>query len=1438
MTIPGRVMSWLQRRSTSVSVGILALLAYVPALTAAPGRMPADSKLYVYLDPGRFIGDTVTTFDPRQFAGWVPHQHIAYLWPTAPWYWLFDQLGVPDWIAHRLWIGTLLFLAGLGVRWMARVIGLTVTAALVAALVYQLSPYILPYISRTSVLLLPWAGLGWIVGCTVLAAQRGRWRYPALIALIVFTVGAVNATALAMIIPAPVLWLIHVVWRGDVTWRRALATAAKAAALCVAVSLWWMAMLVIQGRRGADVLAYSESLASVSFTSTSTEVLRGLGYWLFYIRDSYAATTTASLDYLASIRVIMTGFVLLGACLLGLVATQWAHRRFAALLVGCGALLAVGVHPIDSSSPAMGLLVGDGEGGLALALRSSTRAVPVLLLGLALGAGALVAAVQRVTAPVRIGPLRIGSMRRGMHVGTVLAVVIGLLAVANLSALRTGGFVDPALERDQSPPQAWLDAAAQLDALPAGYRVLQLPGAEFGAYQWGYTVDQPLPALTERPVVTRDLLPLGSASAMDLVFALDDRFQDGVVDVNAVAPVARLLGVDTIWVVNDIAYDRFRLARPEIVDDLLTGDGAAGSGLLPPDRFGTPVPMGARVDMVDEQSLGDPRIGRPLSPVALVGIDDPIPTVRVKDTTVVLSGSGDGIVDAAAAGLIDGNELILYSASLDDAALDDALAKADGLIVTDSNRDRAHHWRSSQDVTGFTESGEPDGGVLRFDSADQRLAVFDTTDPATRTTAVQVGAVTAAASAYGEPFAYRPEHRAVMAIDGNPDTSWIVADRADAIGEFIRLSAADTIDHVTLRQPAAADGGRTITSVRIDVDDRAPIVVPLDQTSLGDGQRIDIEPTTGPSTVTVTIESTSDPQPPGAAAIGEAIGAVGFSEIDLGLGPTLEVVRPPEDGLRAAGPDPSVPVTLAFTRLRTDPTDRWRSDPEPVMTRGFDLPGGGSFAPAVTVRFDRRLSGAALADVLGEPVVDNGHLEGVPQARGAAALDGDPGTVWTTPFGRAVGSSLTFNDPATTNGAAGADGSASTLGVVQPTGDYSPVTRLRLTDATGTVDVDVASGEATVTLPRSVDTSDLTVEITGIDGRTVTDRRFGEPVVLPAAISELTFDGASPGITARPTLEATCRDDLITLDGNPLPISFSVPTDRALAGDAIDATPCTPAVDLDAGDHLLTTAPGTGFDIDQLAFVQPRTPTAEATAIDPRSAVVTESGRRARTVEVPACPSGCWLVLGEGYNPAWAASTDAGDLGPPQLVDGNANGWWIEPSTVPTTVQIEWTAQRPLTLALGASFLAVLAMIVLVLVDRRRADDEPTIPARAMLDPVLDPAGAPWPRRSALATIGVTTIAAGLFIGWPWMAAALVASVVTMLLRRSQVLGWIGLGLILGVGAVVTVVVRRERPFPGAGWPVRFEWLHGWTLLGIVLITCSTLFTTTRRRTQSSDQRE
>ena len=171
-------MTWRRYMSGQwLGVWALGLLAYVPALLAAPGKMPSDTKLYLYLDPGRLISDAPYTWDNRQFAGWVPHQTVTYLWPAGPWYWLFEQLGVPDWVAHRLWIATLLFVGGLGVRWAARHLGLAELGDH-GGVRLPAAPYILPYLSH-SLMPLPWAVL---VACRAddSIGDANRWRDPAI----------------------------------------------------------------------------------------------------------------------------------------------------------------------------------------------------------------------------------------------------------------------------------------------------------------------------------------------------------------------------------------------------------------------------------------------------------------------------------------------------------------------------------------------------------------------------------------------------------------------------------------------------------------------------------------------------------------------------------------------------------------------------------------------------------------------------------------------------------------------------------------------------------------------------------------------------------------------------------------------------------------------------------------------------------------------------------------------------------------------------------------------------------------------------------------------------------------------------------------------------------------------------------------------------------
>jgi arabinofuranan 3-O-arabinosyltransferase len=1388
---------WWRRGWLTTAAG-LALLAYLPALTAAPGRMPADSKLYLYLDPTRFINDAASTFDPRQFGGWVPHQHIAYLWPAAPWFALFDRLGVADWIAHRLWIGTLLLAAGLGVRWCARLLGLTALAAAVAAMIYQLSPYMLPYVSRTSVMLLPWAGLGWIVAFTVRATRRRTWGDPAAIALIVFTVGAVNATALMMIVPAPALWLVHAAWQRSVSWRQAAGVALRVGVLTVPVSLWWVAMLLIQGRFGAEILPYSESLADVSLTSTAPEVWRSLGYWLFYVRDPYAATTTESLRYLSSTWSILVSFLLPIMCLLGLVWVRWAHRRFAALLIAAGALLAVGVHPIHDRSPLMRLVAGNDEGGLALALRSSTRALPVMNLGMALLAGSFVAAC----AGVRL-------RRPAWPVDGLTACALIVIAILNLPSLWTGAFVDPALERDESPPAAWTDAAAELDAIGPQGRVLQLPGAEFGAFRWGYTVDQPLPGLTAKPLITRDLLPLGSAGAMDLLYALDDRIQDGVFEPSSLAPVSRWLGVDTVWVANDLAFDRFRTARPQPLSAQIAD--APGVGAV--RHVGAAVVNEPAVPMIDEQALADPDATAPASPVDLYPITPPGTIVRAADRSVVVSGSGDGLVDLAAAGLLEGDELVRYSASLAGDQLPSAIADASDVFVTDSNRDRARHWRSSQDTTGYTESDQPGLGLLRDVASDARLPVFadrdEPVDPATQTVARQVGPVTATATSYGEPFAYLPEHRPYMAIDGDPATAWTVGEHADPIGETMRLHFDRPVPSIGLVQ-AVAPGARRITAVTVAaVGVEPPQRVELtDESMASPGQGVSLP--VGANDIDITIVAVGGGEPFTASAVA----GVGFADIITGLAPTVEVVRVPSDALHAIGAD--TPLTVALTRLRVDPMDRWRADPEGRLIREFDLDTARTLATSVELRVDRRATDESLATLFGWPAWASSRLTGSVANAGVSAIDGDPETAWITAFGGAVGATLTID--ATT-------APIDRITIHQPTGSFSRITELVLRsgseERTIALETD-ATGTATAGVDPPLPPGPLDLVVSKIEPATTVDRRYADTVELPAALSEIELPGL-PEVTAVADSSASVAcTGVLAIDGSAQQYSFELTGQQAIDGIAAIGKPCAPQSSLAAGTHRVESLdPGLPVDVDRVVMSdRPDEPSTVATA-EPQ-AIVTEDGRLRKTIEIDHCVDGCWLVLGNGYSTAWKASGPDGSLGDPQLVDGGFNGWRIPPSNQPVQVVVEWTQQRKLDIALVLSLLGVAVAIVLLVLDVRRgawlAVPLPIAPPR------LSDAMEQVPRRAALWIAAAWTVMSALVIAPEWALAGIAGGIALVVLRRRRLVELTAWATLVAVAALVTIRERRNAPAPNGGWPEVFESWHRLGMFAIVTVLVAALF--------------
>jgi hypothetical protein len=1482
------VRSWARRPAT-IGVALLTLLAYGPLLLTAPGDVGADTKQFLYLEPGRLLSRAPYLWDPNVGAGTVTHQNIGYLWPMGPWFWVFDRLGVPDWLAQRLFLGTVLLAAALGVRYLGRRVGLGrdggEAPVVVAALFYMLSPYTLAYLGRTTAILLPWAGLPWLVGLTIEAARRGGWRYPAVFALVATTVGGTNASSFLYAGLAAALWLPFAVGGREITARRAVGTALRIGALSLFTATWWMAGLRNQARYGLPVLDLTETVETVVETSSPAEIVRQLGYWYFYGKDGVGAWTVAVADYTQRVWLVLVSFALPALAFLAAAVVRWRSRAYFVALVALGFVLGIGPFPYDDPSPLGGVFKSAAEASTAaLAFRNSPRAVPLLSLGCAMLLGAGVAALAG-----RIRPA-----------GLAAAALCGILGLVNLPPLWQGELVQPQLRRPEDLPSWWTDGAAFLDGRGDDTRVLELPGSDFGAYRWGHTQDLVTPGLMDRPWVGRELIPFGSPESADLLRALDRRLQEGQLDPDAVAPLARLMAVGDVLVHTDLEYERYRTPRPRPLWALFAPD--PPDGLAAPTTFGPDPYVNVAQEsqpLRDEQELGTPTTDPFGPPVAVFPVEDPRPIVRTEsaDRPLLVAGDGEGLVELAAAGLLDGAGSVLYSASLADdpdtlaAALD---AGAD-LVVTDTNRRRAQRWGTLRENNGYTEQAGEE--ALENDPKDARLDVFpDAGDGAASVVVPGGGAaggrgaahgagggaggvsVTAVrASDYGNPVSYTPEDRPAHALDGDPRTAWKVGAFDEVRGEYLRveLSGPLSLDGLHLTQPSTA---RWITQATIELSDGSSVETALlAPFEAPEGQAVAF----APRTVTwfeIHVDDVSLPRQSDYAGVPP----VGLAEIGL-RGPGIatdeplrfdEVVRLPEDLLSAeplaqdGSPDGSLDhtLTLVLARLRANAAEPFRADPETHLARSFALPSARSFGLEGEVRIADGAPDHLIDVLLGRPGADHGgltarasdHLAGSLPARASSAFDGDPTTAWSPGFSDQTGRwvEVTVAEPVTVD--------RLDLQVLAD-GRHSVPTQVAITaDGGAPVLVDVPAIDdgpepghvetAPVALPGPVTGRTIRLTVTGVREQTTLDFYQGVPIAMPVGIVE----AGVPGVQAAPLpalVPEVCRDDLLTVDGRPVAVAVTGATAAAVAREALAVRLCDdPALDLAAGPHVLRTVNGrdSGLDIDRLVLSSARGGAARRAADgwaaerrDPPPATVERTGHNEFTVRVAPSDEPSWLVLGESRNDAWHATVDGDDLGPPTAIDGYANGWLLPASATEVVVLVEWTAQGVVWIGIAVAVVGVLVCAALILfAGRCRPAPSAPHPAHHAGEPdeaaprfeALWRAGGRRPGR-AVAALAVAAGALGVLLSGPvlGLVAAALAAVASLDRRGRTLVAALPVVALGGVGVYVALKQHRNGFAAGVEWPSNFDPAQWWVILAVVALVIAAAVNDREREPEPPD---
>jgi arabinofuranan 3-O-arabinosyltransferase len=1248
----------------------------------APGRIVAETKLDVLLDPFGFLGRSLTAWDPYADLGRVQNQAAGYLFPMGAFTALGRLLRVPPWIVQRGWITLVVLLALWGAHRLAGAVGITAPRGrLVAAWAYALAPATVATVAFQSAGQLPYSLAPWVLLPLVRARASDRpRRVAARSGLAVVAMGGINGAAAFAVLPLVLVWFATRRPGGE---RRRLFGWWLGAV--VAASLWWLVPLWVSVRYGLRFTAYTEQPSLTTSTESATEILRGTGNWLSYLPVGTDYWLRGA-RHLVVDRLAIVASVLVGAGgVLGLARRDQPGRRWLvpAALLG---VVVMGAGYTGSGGGPFGLLVQDVLAGPLAPFRNVHKFAAVVRLPLALGLGHLVATFgARHTAEgppttshdpaeghdttgehaeAEVGDAADGPATQHVHAEvpvrtrrSVRQVRVAPAAVATVLVLAS---VLPGSTQLTAPgsfdglPRAWRQAATWLDAHADGRRTLVLPASSFGEYTWGRPLDEPLASLMNTPWAVRNLIPLGGNGSTRLLDGIDRALDEDHLPSGFVAALQRA-GIGHLLVRNDLDRGRTGGPAPESLRRVL--------GSAPTLR--RTISFGPPTSPASDGRTG-PRPGgsqaapiRELDVYTVPGALDRIASYPASDALVV-GGGPEALLDLPPA-TIAGRAVVL--------AVDEPRR---GLVAperstTDTARRRDVDFGGVRNRTTYTLTAtEPSPAT--GNAPDDRW-------PAGSPTGLSVARVVGAATLRSdEPIVgARPEQQPAAAFDGLDETAWVPAD--PTVGHWIEVGfdRPRRVDGVTVRLPAAT--GLRVASVTATTT-VGSVTVPIG----ADGSVRIALPGGSTDRVRITVDSLVD---------GPPVAPLGLGEIEL-------------DGLRIGRPVVTAPVapggatgaladSAHLSRLRRDRFDRFRSSEESILDRivglrpgRYDLSGTASATPGPAL--DRLLDRPPDPSVLVAGA--SSRWQDLPTFDAANVVDGDPSTAWISD-GQATPPRLSLRWP-----------------------DQATISGLQLDSANGTdaislVRVTVDGRTRTLAVPSSgrvrfppVRTDHLDLTFPTEDPPGVFPRLIG---LADLRVRGLTGRNATAGLAQRVGQDRSTQIVLACGTGPALRVDGQTVLTRATAtvGQLLDAAPvpwtsCDP-VGLAGGEHRITADASAAVAVDT-ASVEP---TARAT-VKPRaqrSVRVDRWHAEDRVVAIGAGPAAI-VATTENPNDGWSATLDGVHLTAVR-VDGWRQGWLV-PAGGAGTVHLRFEPGRTQRTGLAIGGLAVLALLVLAVIGGRR----------------------------------------------------------------------------------------------------------------------------------------
>ncbi|MEZ0580905.1 alpha-(1-_3)-arabinofuranosyltransferase family protein [Nocardioides sp. MH1] len=1006
-------------------------------LIQQPGATTYDTRAELTERPGSFLSGAFTLWHPESNFGEFQNQAYGYLFPQGTWFVLTDAIGMPGWVSQRLWSALLLVVACEGARRVARVVGLRDVPALLAGVVFALSPRLLGTVSVQTGESLPGAVMPWLV-LVVLLLLRGRLspvRAAVLSGAAVVCMGGVNAVETAACLPLAMILVVWGVRRGLTSVRAAVGWFAAVGAGCV----WWALPLLLLARHAPPFYQYVESSRDTTALIGWSEAARGDSSWIGYLVSGDrpwwpAAFHLATDPLLVAVAAVVAGVGLVGLCLLD---SGLRRPLMLAAVLGLGCLTIA--HGGGAGAPAADLVRGLLDGALQI-FRNVHKIDPVVRLPLAIGFGVAVARATELA--IERAP-RLRTAEQALLLAPLLVVLV--LGRPYLQGdTRTPGW--------DRIPSDWQQAGDYLAKhAPGGVdggRTLVVPGSRFAQQDWGWTLDEPLTILGRSPVVSRSQVPLIPGESIRYLSALDQEIATGQATEALVGELARA-GITYVVIRRDLLRDVTGSPHPGA-----SAVSLARAGLERVAGFGR-TPDGAAVEVFE--------------------VPETLPLLRATDVddVVTVRGASESVLGLEDGGLVaPDTPTVLEGEQGWDGAAD---------VVTDDDQRRERAFgNNDESLSAIMTADEPwrvDRAVHDFPAGpggagDQVVAEYDGLKSVT------------ASSAQGYADNYGPvlvQSGPAAAIDGDIDTQWVSSVAGDPDEQWLKLTF---------------DAPRAVHSVTVTPVADDPAVAPirtLEVVAGGQHERVEVNTTGAPAVVPLDGSEVGSVEVRVVAAATAARGArVGLREVSVdGLTPDRTLVLPgdvPEHAALDLGTTPGRRACSVV--LGTPDCDVVRireAEEKSGLDRTFTLAGPEHLAITGAVVARSTPEAAHLLDQVARrpPVTGSSAFGEDPRVAARFAYDGQPTTAWVSDDADLYPTlTFTWRRPHTVTGLQVASGEDAPIGAVV-TADGRPQEVALAGDTTVAIDP-VRTRRLTVRFEKAVGAGHVTVRELRLRGVNVT----------------------------------------------------------------------------------------------------------------------------------------------------------------------------------------------------------------------------------------------------------------------------------------------------------------------------------------------------------------